>query len=246
MKTIIVIPARYNSSRFKGKVLYPLKKKPILQWVYENAIKSNVSSKVVIATEDEKVLNFCKKIGAECILTSPKCNSGSDRVWEVVKNTDFEIIINLQADEPFIENDVIKKAYKKIINEKFDITTAVHPIYDEDEIKNPNCVKAAIDKNGNALYFSRSPIPYHHELSELSKKIPYYKHIGFYIYRRKALEMFISTEPSNLEKLERLEQLRALGLGLKIGCIIVKRSGPSIDTLDDIKKAIEYIKKKRR
>ena len=245
MKTIIIIPARYNSSRFKGKVLYPLKNKPILQWVWEKAIKISFTQKVIIATEDRKVLDFCKNIGAQCVLTSPKCNSGSDRVWEVVKDAKFDIIINLQADEPFIEKTTIEKAYQKILNYDFDITTAISPITDENEIKNPNCVKAAIDKEGNAIYFSRSPIPYHHELSELSKKIPYYKHIGFYIYKKKALEAFIKSKPSNLEKLERLEQLRALNLGLKIGCVIVKKTGPSIDTFDDIKKAEEYLTKRR-
>jgi 3-deoxy-manno-octulosonate cytidylyltransferase (CMP-KDO synthetase) len=246
MKTIIVIPARYNSSRFKGKVLYPLLGKPVLQWVWENALKIGLTDDIIIATEDERVLKFSNSIGAKCIITSARCKSGTDRVWEVVKNKNFDIIINLQSDEPFIEKTIIRKAYKKIINENFDITTGVVPIDDENEIKNPNSVKAAIDKNGNAIYFSRAPIPYHHELSGLSKKIPYYKHIGFYIYRRKALEMFVNTKPSILENLERLEQLRSLTLGLKIGCVIVKESGPSIDTPDDIKKAIEYVKSKRR
>lgn len=244
MKTIIVIPARYSSQRFPAKVLYPLRHKPILYWVWIKAIKANIADEVIIATEHPKVIDFAKSIGANAVMTSSRCRSGSDRAYEVVKNKKFDFVINLQADEPFIESETIKKAFLKIKNEpEFDITTAVAPIENNGELNDPNCVKAGLAKDGNAIYFSRSPVPYHHPLSELTKKIPYYKHCGFYIYKKKSLLKFVKAKPSQIEMLERLEQLRALEIGLKIGAVIVKKLGPSIDTPYDIKKAEEYIKK---
>lgn len=246
METLIVIPARYGSTRFPGKVLYPLYKKPILQWVWERAVKSKITDDIFIATEDEKVIEFARTIKAKAVLTSNKCQSGSDRVWEVVKKSKkkYHIIINLQADEPFIEAKILKKAFLKLKSDKkFDISTAVSKISDKKELQDPNCVKVAVSNSGNAIYFSRSPVPFHHPLSKLSKKTPYYKHCGFYIYRYNALSKFVSAKPSPVEVLERLEQLRALDIGLKIAAVKVERLGPAIDTPDDIKKAEEYIKK---
>ncbi len=244
MKTVIVIPARYNSTRFPGKVIYPLNEKPIIQWVWEKALKTKITDEIIIATEDEKVIETVKKFGGNAVLTSPGCPSGSDRVWEVVKNKDYDIIINLQADEPFINPSVIRKAYKKILKTKeFDITTAVSPIKENNEINNENCVKVAFGKNGKALYFSRTPIPYHHNLSKISTKIPYYKHCGFYIYKKQALKKFVSAPCGKLELLERLEQLRALEIGLRIGVVIVKDIGPALDSPEDIEKLIKYLKK---
>lgn len=245
MKTIIVIPARYNSKRFEGKVLFPINSKPILQIVWERAIKSKIAERVVIATEDERVVKFAKSINAEVVLTDKKCPSGSDRVWEVVKDLRYDVIINLQADEPFIEKDVIRKSFYRLIkDERFDIATAVSPINDEKELSNPNCVKVSLSDDGNAIYFSRLPVPFHHPLSDLSKKIGYYKHCGFYVYRYDALKKFVTHKPSTPELLERLEQLRALSIGLKIVAVKVKEIGPAIDTYDDVKKAIAYIKEK--
>ncbi|MEW6013247.1 MAG: 3-deoxy-manno-octulosonate cytidylyltransferase [Elusimicrobiota bacterium] len=246
MKTLIVIPARYGSTRFPGKVLYPLYGKPILQWVWEKAVKSKIADDVIVATEDKKVLDFARSIKAKAVMTSPKCQSGSDRVWEVVKKArkKYSIVINLQSDEPFIDSKTIKKAFLKLKSDKnFDISTAVAKIENEKELSDPNCVKVALSKSSNALYFSRVPIPYHHSLSELSQKIPYYKHCGFYIYRYEALKKFVSSKPSSIEILERLEQLRALDIGLRIAAVKVERLGPAIDTPEDIKKAEEFIKK---
>jgi 3-deoxy-manno-octulosonate cytidylyltransferase (CMP-KDO synthetase) len=131
MKTLIVIPARYGSTRFPGKVLYPLYGKPILQWVWEKAVKSKIADDVIVATEDKKVLDFARSIKAKAVMTSPKCQSGSDRVWEVVKKArkKYSIVINLQSDEPFIDSQTIKKAFLKLKSDKnFDISTAVAKI----------------------------------------------------------------------------------------------------------------------
>lgn len=246
-KTIIVIPARYNSQRFCGKVLYPLLGKPVLKWVYDAAINSNIADEVIIATEDKKVIDFAKTIGAKAILTSDKCRSGSDRVWETVKNLKFDFVINLQADEPFIEPYVIRKAFKKLKeNNCYDISTACAPISDVKEIYDTNCVKVVVGVNDRAIYFSRLPVPYHHNLSSISKKIPYYKHCGFYIYRKKSLEAFVNFPISQTEELERLEQLRALENGLSIAAVKVKSLGPAIDVPSDIKRAERYYKEMKR
>ncbi|MBU2530089.1 MAG: 3-deoxy-manno-octulosonate cytidylyltransferase [Elusimicrobia bacterium] len=239
---LIVIPARYHSQRFPGKVLEKIKGKPVLQWCYEAALKSGLGD-VVIATEDKKVLDFTSSIRAKAILTSKDLESGTDRVFAAAKHTAHKFIINLQGDEPFMQAATLRKAFDKLLaHTDSDIATACSIITDKKEINNPNCVKIAMNKKGQALYFSRSPIPFHHSLSKLSKKEPYYKHCGFYIYRKTALKKFISLPPSNLEKLERLEQLRALENGMKIVVVEVKTFGPAIDVPSDIKRAETYFK----
>ena len=239
---LIVIPARYHSRRFPGKVLKKLNGKPVLQWCYEAALKSKLGD-VIIATEDTKVLNFAESIGAKAILTSKALKSGTDRVFAAAKKTKYEFIINLQGDEPFMRVIALRKAFEKLLEHPDnDIATACSLITDKKEINNPNCVKIAMNKKGIALYFSRSPIPFHHALSKLSKKEPYYKHCGFYIYRKDALKTFVSLPQSNLEKLERLEQLRALENQMKIVVVKVKALGPAIDVPADIKCAENYFK----
>ncbi|MCK5357716.1 MAG: 3-deoxy-manno-octulosonate cytidylyltransferase, partial [Elusimicrobiales bacterium] len=222
---LIVIPARYHSQRFPGKVLKKLKGKPVIQWCYEAALKSGLGD-VIIATEDKKVLKFANSIGAKAILTSKALTSGTDRVFAAAKKTKYEFIINLQGDEPFMRAATLRKAFKKLLaHPDSAISTACAKITDKKEINNPNCVKIAMNNKGRALYFSRAPIPFHHTLSKLSKTEPYYQHCGFYIYRKDALKTFVSLPQSNLEKLERLEQLRALENGMKIVVAKVKALG---------------------
>ncbi|MBI4655443.1 MAG: 3-deoxy-manno-octulosonate cytidylyltransferase [Elusimicrobia bacterium] len=238
---LIVIPARYASERFPGKVLHKLNGKPVLQWCYESALRAGLG-RVIIATEHEKVLHFAKTIGAETCLTSPKCKSGTDRVFETALRNKREFIINYQADEPFMEPGTLIKAFELLKkNPQFHITTACSPIYDKKDLINPNTVKVALGKNSRAVYFSRIPIPFHHPLSAVSMKIPWYKHCGFYVYRYDALKKFVSLPESVLESLERLEQLRALEAGLCIGAVKVPRLGPAIDVRQDIKKAEQYL-----
>lgn len=238
---LIVIPARYASQRFPGKVLANLAGKPVIQRVWEAAVKANLG-KVLVATENQKVLDFLKFIGAAAVMTSDKCHSGTDRVYEASRGTDAEYIINIQGDEPFMTAETLTKAFLKLKDSPdCQIGTACVKLTGDD-INNSNCVKVAMNKNGRALYFSRSPIPFHHKLSELSGTYPFYLHLGFYIYRKEALEKFVKLEPSPLEKLERLEQLRALENGLNICVEEVSPLGPSIDTEEDLKAAEEYIK----
>ncbi|MCG2725579.1 MAG: 3-deoxy-manno-octulosonate cytidylyltransferase [Elusimicrobia bacterium] len=242
---LIVIPARYHSQRFPGKVLKKLGGKPVIQWCYEAALKSGLGD-IIIATEDKKVLEFAGSIGAKAILTSKALKSGTDRVFVAAQKTKYEFIINLQGDEPFMQAITLRKAFEKLLeNPDNDIATACSKITDKKEINNPNCVKIAMNKKGQALYFSRAPIPFHHAFSKLSKKEPYYKHCGFYIYRKNALKTFVSLPQSNLENLECLEQLRALENGMKIVVAKVKTLGPAIDMPSDIKRAENYLKQAR-
>lgn len=239
-KCLIVIPARYGSQRFPGKVLARLAGKPVIQHVWEAAVKTGLGA-VKVATEDQRVFDFLKSIGADAVMTSQDCKSGTDRVYEASRGTDADYIINIQGDEPFMTAETLKKAFSRLKNSPdCQIGTACVKLEGED-IKNPNCVKIAMDSNGHALYFSRCPIPYHHPLSPIADTYPYYLHLGFYIYRREALAKFVSLPQSPLEKLERLEQLRALENGMKICVAEVDPLGPSIDTPEDLKAAEEYI-----
>ncbi|NLI09428.1 MAG: 3-deoxy-manno-octulosonate cytidylyltransferase [Elusimicrobia bacterium] len=245
-KTVIVIPARYASQRFPGKVLYPLMGKTVLQWVWEAAVKSRCAQRVIIASEHKAVAEFAAKIGAEFKMTSASLKSGSDRVWKAAENINCDYVVNLQSDEPFISSNTLKKTIKFIENNNWaDISTACSEIKNIKEIKDTNCVKIAMASNGRAFYFSREPIPHHHPLSPEYKIYPYYKHCGLYVYRKKALAAFVKAKPTHLEILERLEQLRALEMGLKIGVCIVPSLGPAIDTPADIKRAMSYYKKLR-
>lgn len=237
---LIVIPARYHSQRFPGKVLAKISGKPVLQWCYEAAVKSSLGP-VVIATEDRRVLDFAKGIGAKAVLTSDKCQSGTDRVHEAAKSSKNKFIVNFQGDEPFMRAGTLLAAFK-MMRAGYDIATAGAPITDKADITNPNCVKIAMNRSGRALYFSRSPVPFHHPLSTL-KNFPWYKHCGFYIYRRASLERFVKLPPSPLELLERLEQLRALESGMGIGVAVVKVLGPAIDTPADLRAAERFLRK---
>jgi 3-deoxy-manno-octulosonate cytidylyltransferase (CMP-KDO synthetase) len=242
---LIVIPARYGSQRFPGKVLAQLAGKPVIQWCWEAAVKAGLGE-VTIATEHPKVLAACRAFGAKAVLTSPKCQSGTDRVHEASRGTKAKFVINIQGDEPFMTAATIKKALKKLKDSpSCQIGTACVRIKDKADIANPNCVKVAMNKDGRALYFSRCPIPFHHPLSDL-KDYPYYKHCGFYIYRREALGRFVSLKPSPLERLERLEQLRALENGLGIAVAEVAPLGPAIDAPEDLGAAERFLKSARR
>ncbi|MEO0143884.1 MAG: 3-deoxy-manno-octulosonate cytidylyltransferase [candidate division WOR-3 bacterium] len=240
MKNIIVIPARYHSTRLKGKVLLKLGNKAVLEWVLDNVSKSKFADDIVVATEDERVYEFVIKLGYKCFITSDKHESGTDRIGEVLMNLqNYYYIINVQADEPFIKPEIIDKIFEELHNEKnAHIVTPITIINNLQEINNPNVVKVVFDKNYYAIYFSRSPIPYNRGGNAI-----YYKHIGLYGYKRDALFSFINLPKSYLENVEKLEQLRAIENGLKIKCVVVDYEGISIDTKEDLERAEEFIKK---
>ena len=222
-KAAIIIPARYNSSRLNGKPLLEVNGKTIIQYVYERAIMVKNAQAVIVATDDERIYKKCVEFGANVEMTDINHKSGSDRIGEVAKRhfEDVEKII-----------DTLKN------NKDIQMVTLAREIFDKYEINNPNVVKCVFDKNNNAIYFSRSPIPY--PRNENNAK--YYAHIGIYGYVKESLISMIETQQSMLEKIESLEQLRAFDLGFKIKIIETNKKTLGIDTLDDFNNFKELIK----
>ena len=239
---LIAVPARFGSSRLRGKILKNLCGKPVIQHVYEACLKTGLGE-VIIATESPLVQEAAARFGAQAVLTSESCQSGTDRIFEAAKNRPEKFIINVQGDEPFIRPQTIAKVARLLAEDpSCDIATAVTATLDDAKIDNPNCVKAVLAKDGRALYFSRSRVPFKREITDENKNVPYWHHCGIYGYRKEALERFVSLPPSPLEKLEKLEQLRALESGMTIKCVEIESGGPAIDTEADLKAAEEYFK----
>ncbi len=238
-KTTIIIPARYASTRLEGKPLLKAKNKPIIQWVYEKASQSKLASDVIVATDDQRIFDAVKAFGGKVCMTSTAHKCGSDRLVEVLqKYPDIKIAVNVQGDEPMIEPESIDSAIKVLLNdENADISTLIRVINDENEIKNPNVVKAVKDNNGFAMYFSRSPIPYERNKNQAAT----YAHIGLYVYKREALLKMSKLPQSDLEKAESLEQLRALQNGLKIKTAVVNYKPVGIDTKEDFEEFLRMI-----
>lgn len=231
-KTAIIIPARFASTRLPGKPLLKVLNKPIIQWVWEKAKMAKLADSVIIATDSELIYEVAKTFTDDVEMTSENHKSGSDRIAEVAKrHPEFDYIVNLQGDEPLIKPESIDEIIKAL-QTGADISTLIRVLKDEEDINNPNCVKCVVDNNNFALYFSRSKIPYERN----SNQAEFYGHIGIYGYTRDALLKMTSTPQSMLEKVESLEQLRALQSGLKIKTIKVDFVPVGIDTEEDLKK----------
>jgi 3-deoxy-manno-octulosonate cytidylyltransferase (CMP-KDO synthetase) len=227
-----------GSTRFPGKVLANLDGKPIVQWCYTAALAADVGP-ALIATESEQVASVVREFGGTAVLTSDKCVSGTDRVYEAAKDRDEDIIVNVQGDQPFIKPGTIRAVVELLKKDPtIDIATAVLALTEEERLNNPNVVKAVLTEKGRALYFSRSPIPYARNGTPRR-----YEHIGIYGYRRKALERFVKLEPSPLETAESLEQLRALEDGMKISATVVADVPIAIDTPEDLKNAESFLRR---
>jgi 3-deoxy-manno-octulosonate cytidylyltransferase (CMP-KDO synthetase) len=234
MKKIIVIPARYESTRLPGKPLLEISGKSLIQLVYERASESRLKDGVIIATDDERIMDAARSFHAEAVMTGSSCKSGTDRVFEAVKETDADLIVNLQGDEPFIRPDMIDLLFSVMENESLDVATLCTPVAGDNEYADPNTVKVVLDKNGFALYFSRSPIPY---LRDGNARPVLYKHIGVYGFKGNFLKQFVSMQKSRLEETESLEQLRILENGYKIKVLTTHYDGFGIDTMDDLQRA---------
>jgi 3-deoxy-manno-octulosonate cytidylyltransferase (CMP-KDO synthetase) len=235
--TIIgVIPARYASTRLEGKVLADIGGKPMVQHVYEAALKSKLLEKVIVAVDDERVLNAVQEFGGEAVMTDPECPSGTDRVAAAVQDLDVDIVVNIQADEPFTNANFIDEAVQPLIdNEELQFSTVCHSIDDPDKYPDPGTVKVVRDLQGNGLYFSRALIPY----PRYPEDYIAYEHLGIYAYRKDALLRFIQWPPSPLERTESLEMLRILDNDEKI---YVAQSNEkyyalSVDTQEDLEEA---------
>jgi 3-deoxy-manno-octulosonate cytidylyltransferase (CMP-KDO synthetase) len=246
MDVIGVIPARYSSSRFEGKVLADILGKPMLQHVWEQAKQAFLLDDLIIACDDEKVAGVAGGFGAKVVLTAKEHTCGTDRITEVVNPLDVKIIINIQADEPLIHPMMIDSLAQVLLDDSsISMVTLMKRIEDSKQISDPHVVKVVVDKNNFALYFSRAPLPFKAENSEVKSPV-YYKHIGLYAYTKDFLFVYKNIPVSNLEKIERLEQLRVLEEGLRIKVIETKYETIGVDTPADLEKVKEYLKKEEK
>lgn len=247
MNFIAIIPARYQSTRFPGKPLAMLNNKPVIQWVYENASKA--LDEVWVATDDERIFEAVKNFGGKVTKTSASHRSGTDRCAEAAFNlsekTDFDVVINIQGDEPFIKARQIEQLMS-CFDKKTEIATLIKKIDNTEELFNPNRPKAVIDKEDNALYFSRSPIPFARGEKENSWLLaaPYWVHIGMYAYKKETLQKITQLPHGTLERVEALEQLRWLENGYKIKTAVTEHQSIGIDTPEDLENALQLLQNK--
>jgi 3-deoxy-manno-octulosonate cytidylyltransferase (CMP-KDO synthetase) len=244
MKVVAVIPARYSSTRFAGKVLAKDTGKFLIQHTYERACMAKLPEKVIIAADDEKVIAAAKTFGAECVLTSPDHQSGTDRIAEAVTDMDVEIIVNLQGDEPEIDPGNIDYLAKMLMdNPDCPMATLAAEFQTAEQVSDPNIVKVIIGRNNKAIYFSRSPIPYDREKAGVGDVKQYLRHIGIYAYRKKFLLEMTALPQTPLEKIEKLEQLRAIENGYSILVGKVKHTCDGIDTPEQYAEFVKRYKK---
>ncbi|MDD5657289.1 MAG: 3-deoxy-manno-octulosonate cytidylyltransferase [Elusimicrobia bacterium] len=238
MSCLVVIPARYGSTRFPGKVLARLGGRPVVEWCWRSARAAGVGP-VLVATEDERVRAAVEAFGGRAVLTPPACPSGSDRVWRAARGRSEALIINLQGDMPLVKPSTIRRVAELLRRRAgADLATAVTPLRDERRAADPNAVKAALARDGRALYFSRAPIPHPRDGAPARR----YEHLGIYGFRRRALEKFVRLPPSPLERCERLEQLRALEAGMSIYAAVVSERPAAIDVPADLARTARLLR----
>lgn len=241
MKTIAVIPARYASTRFPAKLMQDLGGKTVILRTYEAAKNTNLFDDVFVVTDSDLIFKEIISNGGKAIMSIKEHESGSDRIAEAVQNMAVDIVINVQGDEPFIDENPLKaliEVFKKDLENKVDLASVMCQITDKQDIENPNNVKVITDQNGFALYFSRSVIPYPREENV---GVRYMKHIGIYAFRKQALLDFYSLPMLSLEASEKLEQLRYLEYGKRIKMIETNHIGIGIDTKEDLERARKMI-----
>jgi len=233
MKVLGVIPARYASTRFKGKVLADLLGKPMVQHVYERASQCETLDGLVVATDDQRVFDAVKGFGGEAEMTGEH-PSGTDRIAEVASRVDAEILVDVQGDEPLIDPAMIDEAVEPLLrDDDIDLGTLAYRIRSEAEYLNPNVVKVVVNGSWFAMYFSRSPIPCV-KSGGWREDVPAYRHVGLYVYRRPALLSFAKMPPARLEMLEGLEQLRFLENGYRIKVVETTHKSIGVDTPEDL------------
>jgi 3-deoxy-manno-octulosonate cytidylyltransferase (CMP-KDO synthetase) len=254
-KVVAIIPARWSSTRFPGKPLAQIKSKPMIQWVVEQAQKASRISDVIVATDDDRILNVVAGFGGKAVMTSQDHVSGSDRIAEVASGLNCDIVVNIQGDEPLIPPENIDQVIACLDkNPALNVATLMMATHLSDEITDPNVVKVVADQNGRALYFSRSAIPFHRDewkdgLPENISKAKeqgmsqVFKHIGLYAYTRSFLLEFTRMNPTPLEQLEKLEQLRILENGYPIQVEITEKMSMGVDQVEDLEKIERFLEK---
>ena len=246
-----VIPARFASTRLMGKPLADIGGKPMLQHTWESAKKSKLLQDVIIAVDDEKVMQVAKDFGAKVYLTPKNVNTGTDRIALIAKMVpEAHIIVNIQGDEPFIKGRMIDQAIEPLLfAPEVNVSTLAKKIESPEELKSTSIPKVVFDYNNFAMYFSRSPIPFvrgaRTTLDRL-QRVDIYKHIGLYVYARESLLAFTELAPTDLEMAEQLEQLRMLENGFKIKIVVTEYENLAVDTPEDLEKARLYYKRLRK
>lgn len=240
MKIIGIIPARYGSTRLEGKPLKDICGKPMIQHVYEAAQGARLLDQIYVATDDQRIVHAVESFGGNVRLTSPDHKTGTDRIAEVAANLDVDIVVNLQGDEPLLNPAMIDEVIQPLVDDPaLPMSTLCVPILEEEALHDPNVVKAVFDQRGNALYFSRSLIPYPRKRDNFTA----YEHLGLYAYRKDFLMTYINLPQSRLEINESLEQLRVLEAGyrLKVAVSGHPYDGVSVDTPEDLERVREIV-----
>ena len=243
MKLIAMIPARYGATRFPAKLMQDLCGKPVIVHTYQRVADTNLFDQVYVVTDDDRIENAIREVGGKVIRSQKEHNSGSDRLAEASKDLEVDIIVNVQGDEPFTDKENLQKVIDIFANDSqqnIAVASLMERITHPDDIANPNNVKVVVNKFNEALYFSRSVIPFPRDTNT---KVPYYKHIGIYAYRKDALQQFTQLPPSLLEETEKLEQLRYLENGFKIRLTVTDIPTIGIDTPEDLEKARQRLSK---
>ena len=253
-KTIIaIIPARYGSTRFPGKSLALIEDKPMVQWVYERTKRSRLVTRVIVATDDERIRKAVSDFGGEAVMTSSDHPTGTDRIAEVARTLTCDIVVNVQGDEPLIHPNMIDETVAPLVDDvSIPMGTVCRKIEDRSEAFDPNVVKVVFDKKGFALYFSRAPIPWDRDrwagknsFGDMPFAGPMYKHIGLYVYRRDFLLRYAKMPQTPLEAAEKLEQLRALESGHRIKTVVTGHESFGVDIPGDLSKILHLLKERR-
>jgi len=250
---IAVIPARYGSTRFPGKSLALIQGKPMIQWVYERTKRSKLVDRVLVATDDDRIMQAVAAFDGEAVMTSTDHPTGTDPIAEVAQGLDCDIIVNVQGDEPLIEPAMIDEAINPLKNDAAIVMgTVCKQIDSREEAFDPNVVKVVLDEQGFALLFSRAPIPWDRDawagkrsLDELPLTTALYKHIGLYVYRREFLLRYAGLPQTRIEHVEKLEQLRALGHGYRIRAVITEYESFGVDIPGDLSKILNRLQERR-
>ena len=244
MNIIGIIPSRYNSTRFPGKSLVDINGKSMIQRVYEQAQKVKSFSKIIVATDDVRIEEHVKSFGGDVMMTSSEHQSGTDRCGEVVRKLteNYDVVVNIQGDEPFIQPEQLEKLTEIFIDEHTQIATLAIKLKNKEDIFNPNIVKVVFSISGNALYFSRNPIPFTRNISTENwiDSTSYFKHLGIYAYRSDILRKINAISPGKLEKAESLEQLRWIENDFKIKIVETDVDTIGIDIPQDLERIKGY------
>mgnify|MGYP005838246425 CR=1 FL=1 len=242
-KILAVIPARYASTRFPGKIIAPLAGKPLVWHAYERTQRSKLISETLIAADDHRVVEALRPYNACVVMTRSDHVCGTDRIAEVAARYDHDIIVNVQGDEPLIDPGTIDAAIRPLLDDPdIPMATARRVITDPETIANPNAVKVVCDARGRALYFSRLPIPYIRDDAVRAERPPcYWVHVGLYVYRREFLLKYAQWQPTPLEQLEKLEQLRVLEQGYPIAVVETQYESIGVDTPEDLERVNELL-----